>query len=249
MNLFVLILLAIAVWLAFRTVRRRPIAPRAAHAPSRTTQPRAVAPRAPAQTRSIPVPSQEPRLRRHPKPRVPERFVVLDLETTGLSPRTDEIIEIAAVRVDISEQTHPYLQTLVRPLRPLPKRITKLTGITQEMLDQGGCECGEAMRQLIAFIGDLPLVTFNAVFDMGFLHSEAARHGLAIENRYSCALQLARRTWPELDCHTLPFLAKKLQLPNTDEHRALGDCRRTIGVYMAALGYTTHLGPGPDATP
>jgi DNA polymerase III subunit epsilon len=145
-------------------------------------------------------------------PALPERFVVFDLETTGLSAGLHEIIEFGAIRVNSAEGTLDSFQAFVRPENKVPHRITEITGITQEMVDCEGGDLGDMLREFVEFIGDLPLVAFNASFDMGFLQNAASQHGLAIGNSYTCAMALARRTWPDLDSHSLPSLAKWMHI-------------------------------------
>jgi DNA polymerase III subunit epsilon len=91
-----------------------------------------------------------------------------------------------------------------------------------------------AGQDFIDFIQDLPLVTFNAQFDMGFLHYAAKRHGRVIKNRYTCALKLSRRAWPGLPSYRLHDLVKMGKLSDEDTHRAIGDCKRTMIVFTAA---------------
>ena len=165
---------------------------------------------------------------------LPRQFIVLDLETTGLSHDRDEIIEFGAIRVTLDSDNHQTFQTLVKPERKIPRKITEITDITQAMVDSEGVQLQEALRGFIEFIGDLPLVAFKADFDMGFLYSAARKHGLAINNRYTCALKRARRAWPGLPSYRLIDLAKHGKLSLDDAHRSLGDCRRTVLVFTAA---------------
>jgi DNA polymerase III epsilon subunit family exonuclease len=166
---------------------------------------------------------------------LPEQFIVLDLETTGLSPETDEIIEFGAIRVDRDKENHASFSALVRPVRRIPRNIAELTGITQEMVDNDGIPLAEALPQFVEFIGDLPLVTFNADFDLGFLRNAAALHGFTIKNRYACALKMVRRAWPGLPSYRLAALAKMGNLSDDDTHRALGDCKRTVIVFTSSV--------------
>lgn len=165
---------------------------------------------------------------------LPAEFVVLDLETTGLDPVLDEIIEVGAIRTNRETGARISFQALVRPARKVPRHITRMTGISQSMVDREGRCLLDVLAEFIVFIQDLPLVTFNAAFDMGFLHRAAKKEGLAINNRYTCALQMARRAWPDLPSHRLVDLARIRDLPNDDNHRALGDCMRALLIFTAA---------------
>jgi DNA polymerase III epsilon subunit family exonuclease len=165
---------------------------------------------------------------------LPRHFVVLDLETTGLDSNRDEIIEFGAIKVTLDSDSHFRFQTLVKPEKRIPKKITEITGITQKMVDEEGVELKIALLQFLDFIEDLPLVTYNAEFDMGFLYSAARKHGVAIQNHYTCALKKARRAWPGLPSYRLVELAKLGKLPDNDTHRAVGDCTRALLVFTAA---------------
>lgn len=178
----------------------------------------------------------EPVLQASWSPLLPEGFVFLDLETTGLSPEADEIVEIGAIRVNRGQIDSDTFSTLVKPEKRIPKHITEINGITQSMVNDCGIPLAEALSGFIEFIGDLPLVTFNADFDMGFLWNAAKRQGLAIENRYACALKLARRAWPGLPSYRLADLARIGNLGDKDAHRALGDCRRGLIIFASAVG-------------
>ncbi|MDR3740932.1 MAG: 3'-5' exonuclease [Terracidiphilus sp.] len=166
---------------------------------------------------------------------LPRQFVVLDLETTGLSPQRDEIIEIGAIRFTIDAEIHDAFQMLVKPKAQIPAGITRLTGITQEMVDADGLPIEQVLAEFTEFIGNLPLVTFNAPFDMGFLHHAGSRHGIRIRNRYACALKAARRAWPELPSHKLADLARYAKLPSDDTHRALGDSKRALQIFAGSV--------------
>lgn len=165
---------------------------------------------------------------------LPEVFIVFDLETTGLNPKRDEIIEIGAIRVHRDSGLQETFQTLVKPRRNIPRKITELTGISQSMVDRGGALPAIALRDFAGFIGDLPLVAFNAAFDMAFLAKSARKHHIAIGNSSSCALKMARRAWPGRASYRLAALAEDHNLSHEGTHRALGDCTRTVVIYTAA---------------
>jgi len=165
---------------------------------------------------------------------LPERFIIFDLETTGLHAQKHEIIEFGAIRVNRDSIEHDTYQSLVRPTRKVPKKITELTGIDQNMLDADGAPLETALRDFLSFVGDLQLVSFNADFDMAFLRNAAAKYSLAVTNPVSCALKMSRRAWPGRKSYRLAALAKDGNLSGDGTHRALGDCQRTLIVYVAA---------------
>lgn len=174
---------------------------------------------------------------RKPKIRLghlPEQFVVFDLETTGLDPLKHEIIEIGAIRVNRDSIHHESFQVLVKPSKKIPKKITDLTGITQEMVDEDGVPLTQALEEFRQFVGDLRLVSFNAQFDMAFIGAANASNGRSMSNPVSCALVMARRAWPGRSSYRLKDLAKDGGLDASDTHRALGDCKRALIVYTAS---------------
>jgi hypothetical protein len=95
---------------------------------------------------------------------VPERFVVFDLETTGLDPASHEIIEIGAIKVHRDSARHDGFQCLVKPKKRISKRITQINGISQQMVYEQGEPLDTVLKDFAEFIENLPLVSFNAEF-------------------------------------------------------------------------------------
>lgn len=117
----------------------------------------------------------------------------------------------------------------------MPKKITDLTGITQQMIEADGQPLDRALREFAEFVGDLRLVTFNAEFDMAFLNAATSKMGMAsFRNPISCALKMSRRAWPGRKSYRLSELSKDGNLSAEGTHRALGDCQRALIVYSAA---------------
>ncbi len=167
---------------------------------------------------------------------LPETFVVFDLETTGLDANSHEIIEIAAIRYRKGITNHQTIQGLVKPSKMVPAKITEITGITHQMLDANGQHLADVIRDLMAFIGNDRLVTFNAEFDMAFLHAATSTLGLPrLNNPVSCALKMARRAWPKRKSFRLSELASDGQFASGAAHRALEDARCALIVYAAAV--------------
>lgn len=165
---------------------------------------------------------------------LPAQFVIFDLETTGLDSSKHQIIEFGAIRVNRDSNQHDTYQNLVVAKRKLPKKIVELTGITDDMLKREGVSLEEAVRGFADFAGDLHLVSFNTDFDLPFLYSAAAEHGVRFSNPTSCALKMARRAWPKRKNYRLADLARDGNLSSLNQHRALGDCERALHVYCAA---------------
>jgi len=165
---------------------------------------------------------------------VPEHFVIVDLETTGLDADTHEIIELAALKVQRDPARHTTFAALVTPVHPVPSAITALTGITQAMLDHQGKPVSEVMTTFVDFVGEARLVFFNAPFDYAFLSKAAKGIGRTMHNPVSCALDMARRAWPGLRSYQLVALAQSHGLDTRGHHRALTDCALTLPIYCAA---------------
>lgn len=173
-----------------------------------------------------------------PKPNLsmlPERFIVFDLETTGLRSDTHEIIEIGAICVNRDSDLHATFSTLVIPTGRVSSKITSLTGLDRRMLTTEGQELATALEEFSAFVGDLPLVAFNARFDQAFLTGACERVGRApFRNQIICALVLSRKAWPGRSTYRLSDLCSGAGIEIHSEHRALPDCERALRVYVAA---------------
>ena len=160
----------------------------------------------------------------------PEGYTVIDLETTGLKPASDAIIEFGALRVRDGSPAEE-LSLLVRCETPLPAVITELTGIRDADLQQGRDERA-ALEEFLAFLGKDPLVGHNISFDMEFLRAACKRHALPIPtNRCTDLMQLARRKLYRVANYKLLTLAQHFALADKVEHRALPDCRLIQQVY------------------
>lgn len=163
-------------------------------------------------------------------------FIVADLETTGLSTATCEILEFAAVRVEASGMLAREYTQVVRTRSPVPSFITRLTGITQAEIDRHGVPVVQAFSSFLEFVEDLPVFFHNASFDRRFLGAAADQTGLPFANPTHCTLALARRAWPELPSHKLEILARHVGASDPT-HRALADVRTTVAVALAASSH------------
>lgn len=163
-------------------------------------------------------------------------IVFFDFETTGLCAKTDSIIEIAAIKYIPGAESHPHMEQLILIDRPLPKFITNLTGISDEMLQTKGRRLEPVLDEFIEFIGGHDVVAFNINFDTRFLNAAIERHGRRpLKNVGHCALARARAAWPHLDSHKLTYLASHLELDAGTAHRALNDTLLALEVYFRAL--------------
>ncbi len=150
-----------------------------------------------------------------------QEFVAFDLETTGLSARTDKIIEIGAVILRDGREVDRF-QTFVDPKRRLEPKIVELTGITDEML-KGAPTIDEVMPKFLEFCGDRVLVAHNSDFDTGFLRSACQELGLPFMLTAADTLILAQNLMPQLGKFKLDIVANALSLPEFNHHRAADD--------------------------
>ncbi|MGL6278004.1 MAG: exonuclease domain-containing protein [Gaiella sp.] len=169
-------------------------------------------------------------------------FVVLDLETTGLSPRTSRICEIGAQRVRSLELGETF-ETLVDPGVPLPAAVATLTGIRPLAL-RGAPRADVAVRRFLEFAGDAALVAHNARFDLSFLDHEVERlTGRRVAAPVVDTVWLARRLLGDrLRRVSLASLAHFLGVPTEPCHRALPDARATAEILVQLLGLAQERG-------
>ena len=169
-------------------------------------------------------------------------YVVVDLETTGLSPRTSAICEIGAVRVQALELGERF-ETLVNPRRPLPAPIAALTGIDPNAL-RGAPPVGLAVRRFLDFAGDAVLVAHNARFDIGFLDREVERlTGRRIAAPVVDTVWLARRLLAGRQKRVgLSSLAYFFGTSTQPCHRALADAEATAEILLALIGLAQETG-------
>ena len=144
-------------------------------------------------------------------------FVALDLETTGLAPRVDRIIEVGAVRFRGEEVLASY-ESLVRPEIAIPPAVQQLTGISDRDVAHAP-DPEHALAELIDFVGDTPVVAHSGSFDLSFLLD--GREGAVYE--LFDTLELARILLPMAPSHSLPHLSRQLGLRHPHPHRALSD--------------------------
>ena len=157
-------------------------------------------------------------------------YVVFDIETTGFSAVTDRIIEIGAVKVEDGKITDKF-STFVNPKRPIPFRITELTGITDEMvIDSPDIET--ILPQFIEFIGDAVLVAHNASFDVGFIEQNCKRQKIEADFTYVDTVALARVLLPALNRFKLDTVAKALNISLENHHRAVDDAGCTAEIFV-----------------
>lgn len=161
-----------------------------------------------------------------------DNYTIIDLETTGFSPRFDDIIELGAVRVRNGVITEQF-QQLVNPGHEIDEFITEKTGITDDML-AGMPYLNEVIESYIAFIGADVIVGHNVNFDINFLYDNLLTlRNKPVTNDYIDTMRLAKKLLPELEHHRLKDLLEHFHLPPREQHRSLNDCLITYDVFKA----------------
>ncbi len=161
-----------------------------------------------------------------------QEYVAFDLETTGLSSKSDRIIEIGAVKLCRGEEIDRF-QTFVDPERILDKKIVELTGISQDMLE-GAPKIEEVLPKFLEFVGDRVLVAHNSDFDTGFIRAACAAQNLDYHYTAVDTLILAQNMLPHLNKFKLDIVSNALSLPDFNHHRA-GDDAMTCGLILDRL--------------
>ena len=155
-----------------------------------------------------------------------DSYVVVDLETTGLSPFYDKIIEIAAVKVTDGKPAETF-STLVDPKTRISSEITALTGISNNMV-KGAPDISKAMPEFLKFAGDSALLGHNIIrFDLRFLQNYAPMENYCIDT-----LNLAQHLKADFGGFSLTALCGHYGVINDNAHRALSDCLATHEVYL-----------------
>lgn len=164
-------------------------------------------------------------------------FTVFDVETTGMSPTGDRIVELAALRVD-QDGSEREFHTLVNPERPIPSAVISIHHITDDMVI-GAPHFSTVGKMFLDFACGSTLAAHNARFDLGFLQESLARCGLPLwEGKTIDTIRLVRKTHPGLPSYRLQSLRALFQLDSTDSmqaHRADSDVRWTMEVLEIAL--------------
>ncbi len=164
-----------------------------------------------------------------------DSVVILDFETTGLSPdQGDRAIEIGAVRL-VNGEIKDQFQALMDPGFRVTSFIEDYTGISNSMLAEAD-SCKQVMSEFADYIADDNLIAHNASFDRRFLDAELLRLGRQYQGEFSCSLLLARRIFQDADSHKLGNLIDYANIPSSGGfHRALYDAQMTSHLWMAML--------------
>jgi len=160
-------------------------------------------------------------------------FIFFDLETTGLIPGNHKIIEIAAVKIK-NRQIIDSFTKLINPHCQIPAFITNLTGITNQMVEEG-IEEVDALQGFLDFAGESILVAHNAPFDMSFLAKALLDHDIQKESTAVDTLAMARCLLTQINKHNLKKLCSFFKIDMGNQHRALDDAMASAKVYVKLL--------------
>ncbi len=160
-------------------------------------------------------------------------YVVLDIETTGLSFLTEKITELGAVKIKNGEIIGQF-ESFVNPERPIPDKIVEITHITDEMVKDAGT-IEEVLPKFLEFLGDSVLVAHNASFDIGFIRYNANKIGHELNNTYIDTLGLAKQLFPSYKKYKLGIIAENLGIKVEVAHRALDDVFTLVKVFNVML--------------
>lgn len=164
----------------------------------------------------------------------PRGVVALDIETTGLSPLADKIIELSAVKID-GNGIETFDQ-LINPQIKIPEFTIEIHGIKDEDVAHKP-SIKEVLPKFIEFIGELPLIAHNAKFDVGFLVYDLHQLGLHfLSNPVYCSVKFSRAVFhKDVENHKLGTLAESLNIPLENHHRALDDAFASLMVFAKGL--------------
>lgn len=162
-------------------------------------------------------------------------YVAFDLETTGLSCDTDEIIEIGALKVKDGKVVDRFM-TLVHPKKAITPEITAITGITNDMTADAP-EVSVVIPEFLDFCGDDVVLGHNVMFDYKFVKTFARRCGLEFEKKGIDTLKIARKVLPQLPSKSLGCVCEHFQVINSAAHRAYHDALATAKIYQMMAHY------------
>ncbi|MDU1033362.1 MAG: DNA polymerase III subunit alpha [Clostridium sp.] len=178
-------------------------------------------------------PDKKPSVRNIKGQSLDTTYCVLDLETTGFSPRLEKITEIGVMKYQDGKVIDKF-SCFVNPEKSIPPRVVEVTGITDDMV-RNAETIDKVFPKLLEFIKDSVLVAHNAEFDVGFLRHFARELGYEFDFTYLDTLSLAYELFPEYKTYKLGRIAKNLGIKVDVAHRALDDVDTTVKVFKVML--------------
>ncbi len=158
-------------------------------------------------------------------------FVIIDIETTGLSVENDEILEIGAIRI-VNGKTVEEYERLIAVKTEIAQNISELTGITQEQVKENGKPINEALPSFMDFVKGSEVAGYNVNFDHDFLLAECSRQGIDITKiKFTDVMTIVKSKLKGMRSYNLELVAKRLGITTKQQHRALSDCYLLYQVY------------------
>lgn len=159
----------------------------------------------------------------------PSDYTVIDIETTGLSARESEIIELSALKIR-DDKIISKFSSLVKPHNRIGTFITKLTGITNEMVSEAPA-INDVLETYMEFLSNDYILGHNVNFDINFIYDNLKKHfNREFSNNYIDTMRLARK-YCKFPSHKLSYLAECFNISTEGHHRALNDCVMTFEIY------------------
>lgn len=156
-------------------------------------------------------------------------FSIIDIETTGLRPGQDKIIEIAIFNSD-GHKVIDEFHTLIHPECRIPSRITSITGIDDKMV-KGAPKFYEVARKIVEFTANRVFVAHNSSFDYRFVKAEYQALGFDYSRKNLCTVKLSREFIPARPSYSLKNICRDLNISLSDHHRAKADAAATVNLF------------------
>jgi DNA polymerase-3 subunit epsilon len=166
-------------------------------------------------------------------------FAIIDVETTGLSAKNEKITEIAILIHDGQKEVERF-HTLLDPERNIPYRITRLTGINNQMV-AGAPKFYEIAKKILQLTQGRTIVGHNVAFDYNFIKAEFKEFNYDFQSKTLCTVRLARKAFPGLPSYSLSKITRQLNIPHSDQHRATGDAEATKLLFERIQQEAEHL--------
>lgn len=161
----------------------------------------------------------------------PDDYTVVDIETTGFMSGACDIIEVSAIKCHNNVPIREF-SSLIKPTKPIGWYVTKLTGITEDMVKNAPC-VKEVLERFYEFAGNDVLIGHNVNFDVNFLYDDLLKYNnLILSNCFVDTLQLARKALPHLHNHKQTTVAEYFNINTDGAHRALKDCEICNACYQ-----------------
>ena len=169
-----------------------------------------------------------------------KKYAIIDIETTGGLIKRDKITEVAIVIHDGNKIIDTY-ETLVNPERSIPEFISRMTGITNEMVQEAP-RFFEVAREIVEITEGAVFVAHNARFDYSFIREEFKRLGYTYSRKQLCTVRLTKNVFPDLPKYGLDYLIRHFEIQVENRHRAMDDVKATVEVFERILEVQDSVG-------